>query len=370
MTELRDQGLHVSGPTVADDLEIGGIGADAGVLQGAQRQHEVCLGELQGEEMLAELHVVIDHAAQRVAVGLPRVLLIAGSWPRGGCDLDNDGIARIVPGHHSFRVTPAGTAVRGAAGHPGVSLELIVPDDVVEVAVVDLVVGGADGVLLGRAGAAGPLLELRVLAARENELLSATAAIRFGSAAERARLRPRLIHTTAGEFHGVELEHEPPAHRMTLGEERSRTGSGCSGGHSRRCRGAGDQGCPAFAEVRGGAVCQAHSIPTRLRARERQRLTRSECAPASAARGRLRAKYGTGDYVGCGLHALRGKTGARNAKAAERDEACQEDPGCSSSAGTVIEWFHEGPFSPHSAGVEVLRLFPTSPGTWARRRPR
>jgi hypothetical protein len=101
-TELPEQGLHVTRSTIVDDLEVREIGGHAGVLQGAQRQDEISLRELQGEEVLAELDVVVFHAAQRVAVGLPRALLISGPRPGRGGDLHDDGVARVIPSQHPF----------------------------------------------------------------------------------------------------------------------------------------------------------------------------------------------------------------------------------------------------------------------------
>ena len=97
-------------------------------------------------------------------------------------------------------------------------VELIVPDHVVVAVVVDLVVGRPEGIGGRVAGAARAFLEGMIRAASNGELLTeAVRVLRLWRAAKGTR--PRGARAALGETLGVELEHEPPFHRLSGLEE-------------------------------------------------------------------------------------------------------------------------------------------------------
>src|SRR5262245_55292819 len=108
-------------------------------------------------------------------------------------------------------MSPWRAALLGAAGNFRIVVELVVPDHVVERAVVDLVERRADRVRDGVAGAPGPRLQGLVGAAGEGELL-APLLVALHAAAEDAGLLG--VGTAMRKRLGVELEHEPPVGRL------------------------------------------------------------------------------------------------------------------------------------------------------------
>src|SRR5689334_7593724 len=104
-----------------------------------------------------------------------------------------------------WRTAAFGRAVR----EHGVAVELIVPDHIIEIAVIDLIEGGADGIVQRGADAALALVQRIAAAAGDGELLTKSL-LGLNGAAEDAGPRS-AVRTAAGEgLLGVELEGEPP----------------------------------------------------------------------------------------------------------------------------------------------------------------
>src|SRR5712691_8541017 len=97
--------------------------------------------------MLGNQHVVVGDTTQAVAVS-PWILSAARSRPGWRCYLQNETVAVVVPGEHSLGVTPRAGTTGTAARYLRVVIELIVPDDVVQATILDLVERGADRVYL------------------------------------------------------------------------------------------------------------------------------------------------------------------------------------------------------------------------------
>src|SRR6185312_7909496 len=117
--------------------------------------------------------------------------------------------AAVVPDDHSLRMAPGRGAVGAAPAHPGVALELVVPDHEVKVTGVGFLEGGANRILERRAHASASFLQLPVFAAGEHELLSD--GIGAWRAAERACA---VLDPFAARKPGcIELEYEPPLDR-------------------------------------------------------------------------------------------------------------------------------------------------------------
>src|SRR5450759_2061394 len=97
--------------------------------------------------MLAGKQVVVAaaDAAERIA-RLALDAACARSRPGRRRHLHHKSLAGIVPGQQSLRMGP-----RRVIGTDGIAVELVVPDHIIEIAVIDLIEGGADRIAGGRA---------------------------------------------------------------------------------------------------------------------------------------------------------------------------------------------------------------------------
>src|ERR1043166_9623646 len=165
------------------------------------------------QDVVVGAFAVLGDAPERVAVLLARKLLASRARPVGRRDLQHEPLAVLVPGEHALGMRPGRLAERRAlAGRDvGIVVELVVPQNVEVLAVVDLVEGGAERVARRVAEAELAFLQ-RLLAGREHVLL-AERLVLLHLAAERTRaLRgPRARRKGLG----VELEGEPPIDRLS-----------------------------------------------------------------------------------------------------------------------------------------------------------
>src|SRR5947209_18075622 len=95
------------------------------------------------------------------------MLRAAGAGPGGRGHLEDDSVAVAVPGQESLGVSRG-----GRLGWHWVAIELVVPDHVKGIAVIDLVEGGAEGIGHRAPDAAASLGKGGVGAAGVNELLA------------------------------------------------------------------------------------------------------------------------------------------------------------------------------------------------------
>src|ERR1019366_1922970 len=96
-----------------------------------------------------------------------------------------------------------------------IAVELSVPDDIEQLALVNLIERGAKGIGGGVAHASAALFQRAVLAAGKDELL-AEILVRLYRPAEQAG---PLSGTSAGvESLGIELEDEPPVDGLAIGQ--------------------------------------------------------------------------------------------------------------------------------------------------------
>src|ERR1044072_6188508 len=95
----------------------------------------------------------------------------------------------------------------GASLDRGILVKLIIPDQVMKRAVVDLVKGGADGIGCGLAGAAVALFQGRGVAARENVLLAHPVFLNIAAKGTGPRRSAAIRKLPC-----VQFEDEPPVH--------------------------------------------------------------------------------------------------------------------------------------------------------------
>ena len=100
-----------------------------------------------------------------------------------------------------------------------IPVELVIPDDVIERAVIDRIEGGSHGIGHTATETPAAFLECRFFVARENELL--TGRIVLNDASEWTGLKPFSV-PAAGKGLGIELEDEPPIYRVIPTEQRGR----------------------------------------------------------------------------------------------------------------------------------------------------
>src|SRR2546425_9901767 len=100
-----------------------------------------------------------------------------------------------------------------------VVIELIIPDEIVEPVLVDLIERRPYRIRRRLTSAAAALLQGWLLGACIDELLTKASRVGLDLAAKGARAR---IAATAGKRCRIELEDEPPVHRLPLGQERAR----------------------------------------------------------------------------------------------------------------------------------------------------
>src|SRR6267154_165809 len=147
------------------------------------------------------------------------MILASGTGPRGRRNLQHEPIARVVPRHESLRMTPGGSALLRAPRDGRIAIKLVVPDDVVEIPVVDFPERCPKRISGRFSVAPCALLQARVLVTREGELLSEARIVDDGSA-ESAHARDSA--TATGKRCSVELEDEPPRYRLSRCEQRDR----------------------------------------------------------------------------------------------------------------------------------------------------
>src|SRR5579864_9533731 len=202
------QCLNVCGAAVIDDLCVRRIGHDARVGERLQNQGYIGLTDLQGEKVLAHHHiVVVSDTPQCVPVGFARCFRTARSRPIGRGDLQYESVTVLVPSQHAL-----GVPRRPRLSFYRIPIELIVPKDVEEFAVIHLVERGAQRVVCRDAHTTAALLEFVVGAAGVRKLLAELSICLNTSAKQAGSLRRRA---RVGEGCRIELEHKPPVHLRT-----------------------------------------------------------------------------------------------------------------------------------------------------------
>ena len=103
---------------------------------------------------------------------------------------------------------------RGLAGNR-IAVELIVPDDIKQLAIVDLIERGAERIGGGIADASAALFQRAVLAAGKSELLAEILLFLYGPAEQAC---PLSGASARGKRLGIELEDELPVDGLTIGQ--------------------------------------------------------------------------------------------------------------------------------------------------------
>ena len=127
-------------------MRVRRVGDDAGVGQCGEDRADSTLRKPKREELLAYQQIVVLDTAQCVAIGLSWRRFVSGGGPGWGRDLHDQVVAIGIPYQHDLRVPPRRGARCGAAFDLRVFVELVVPDNVIEVAIVYRIERGAYGV--------------------------------------------------------------------------------------------------------------------------------------------------------------------------------------------------------------------------------
>src|ERR1700734_2116189 len=109
--------------------------------------------------MLTDHDVFVLHTAQSIAVGLSWRARASRPRPRRGRYLHEEALPGVVPGEDSFRMTPGSTAFLLAVVYDRIVVKLIVPNDIVKGAVIDLIECCSDRFGRGVTRAATSLLQ-------------------------------------------------------------------------------------------------------------------------------------------------------------------------------------------------------------------
>src|SRR3990172_4494824 len=177
--EACDKILHIGRTAILHDLRVGRLRRDARILQRPQHEDEIVLRELQGEEVLTDQYVARGpYAPERIADG-SWMAPAPGRGPRWRRHLQHQPLAGLVPGEEALGVSPRfrAVAVTVRAVELRITVELIVPDDVVEAALIDLTERGPHGIVRRPAGAAASLLESWIFTAGVHKLLAKASCI-------------------------------------------------------------------------------------------------------------------------------------------------------------------------------------------------
>src|ERR1019366_1294723 len=161
--------------------------------------------------MLTHFDVVVAHAPQCVAVRGAWRALAACSRPRRRRDLQYEPGARLIPYEHTFRMTPRSAAVVSAPLNLRGVIKLVIPNYVVKGTVIGFVVSCTYGIGRRVTNTSISLLERSTLAARIDILLAKRLVLLHDTAKQTASCCSR---SATGEGGRVELENEPPVHRM------------------------------------------------------------------------------------------------------------------------------------------------------------
>src|ERR1039457_4097586 len=107
-------------------------------------------------------------------------------------------------------------------GRPGlarnrVAVKLIVPDDIKQLAIVNLIERGAERIGGGIADASATLFQRAVLAAGKSELLAEILVFLYGPAEQAC---PLSGASARGKRLGIKFENEPPVDGLTIGQKR------------------------------------------------------------------------------------------------------------------------------------------------------
>src|SRR5436309_1489485 len=101
--------------------------------------------------MLADLDVVVMNGAECVAIVGAGVAGAAGRGPGGCADLKHESISSVVPGQGALRMAP-----RRILDRHRIIIELVIPQDVVASAMINLVEGCAEWILERKTNVIGP----------------------------------------------------------------------------------------------------------------------------------------------------------------------------------------------------------------------
>src|ERR1035438_1269404 len=96
-----------------------------------------------------------------------------------------------------------------------IAIELVVPDDIEQLALVNLIERRAERIGGGIAGTSATLFQRAVLAAGKSELLAEILVFLYRPAEQ---ARPLGGTSARGERLGIELEDEPPVDGLTIGQ--------------------------------------------------------------------------------------------------------------------------------------------------------
>ena len=107
--------------------------------------------------MLTDHHVVILDAAETVTVSFARVAFTSGGGPRRRRHLHYKSVAGVIPGEEALRVAPWRATFLGASFDRRIVIKLIIPNQVVERAVVDLTKRRPDRISIGITSTAASL---------------------------------------------------------------------------------------------------------------------------------------------------------------------------------------------------------------------
>mmetsp|Transcript_44695 Transcript_44695/g.118587 ORF Transcript_44695/g.118587 Transcript_44695/m.118587 type:complete len:415 (-) Transcript_44695:44-1288(-) len=214
-----------------DDLLVRWICDHRGGSQAPKHRCRIRRGQFHREQVLCDLHIIVEHTPQRVALR-PGLRLVTISWPIRSRRLHDEPFAVRIPSHKSFAVSPGFAAVvdaRRVQVYVRVLVELVVPNDVVRrLATVDLVEGVGDGVgaSTNAIGVEGGALDLASHAAAEQILHAEAIRVVLHVTAKDTLPRGAAL----GERGGVEFVREPPVHLRAIAEKRSQAAHGVRGG--------------------------------------------------------------------------------------------------------------------------------------------